>query len=714
MRAFLLLPLLVLDARITGSLVAHIGYFRAPVARVWPSAYLRANIPRPRASWVYRASLASHALIKVGSPAAMYGMLLESVQHYVRLQFGEPLWEAALAELGQHNFSTHLVYPDDSMTRLADACAKRVPGWSRDTFLFFFGRCFVRFFSHYGYDKLIRASGRHLRDFLGGIDNLHHQIRFSYPRMRSPSLQLLQEHRGGALLLYRSCRRDLHFYLVGQLVQVASTFYGMRLQVRVLSQRSTPDGAQALLRLSFDNAAFTLNEQRRRRAQEGISLPDVSWGSLLRLFPFGMLVDRCMRLLWLGHRLRMVFDQGGETGACPGRPVHDLMRLHRPMVAFTWENLLTNQQVVVELECIFPEQSTLPSRRLLLKGEMRYLHESDVILFLGVPLLSGLDELQMAGLYLEDLCIHDMTRDIVLAEWQHGANLEVSYREQESKSRTLEENLVRLDAWRQRGDELLYSMIPKSVADRLRRGAHPVDTCEVCTLDKSVGSAANVFDIVFSSFYTFDSVTVLFSELVNFPMACRHLSPMQVVSWVNATFSLFDLITDRYHVFKVETVGQVYMLVSGAPERREDHAEQVCAAALEMLFSFQGKRQPFDEQGTFLRLGVHSGPVAAGVVGLKTLRYCLFGDTVNTAARMQTHGENGRIHISDSCQKLIRKKGFVTEIRGKIEVKGKGKMRTHWLLEGDVLSSAAGGGRRRISLGEMGPLTRARAKRASK
>ncbi|XP_075734510.1 soluble guanylate cyclase 88E-like [Rhipicephalus microplus] len=619
----------------------------------------------------------------------MYGMLLESVQHYVRLQFGEPLWEAALAELGQHNFSTHLVYPDDSMTRLADACAKRVPGWSRDTFLFFFGRCFVRFFSHYGYDKLIRASGRHLRDFLAGIDNLHHQIRFSYPRMRSPSLQLLQEHRGGALLLYRSCRRGLHFYLVGQLVQVAKSFYGMRLQVRVLSQRSTPEGAQALLRLSFDNAAFTLNEQRRQRAQEGITLPDVSWGSLLRLFPFGMLVDRCMRLLWLGHRLRMVFGQSGE--AYPGRPVQELMRLHRPTVAFTWENLLAHQQVVVELECTFPEQSTVPTRRLLLKGEMRYLQESDVILFLGVPLLSGLDELQMAGLYLEDLCIHDMTRDIVLAEWQHGANLEVSYSEQERKSQTLEENLVRLEAWRQRGDELLYSMIPKSVADRLRRGAHPVDTCE-----------------------TFDSVTVLFSELVNFPMACRHLSPMQVVSWVNATFSLFDLITDRYHVFKVETVGQVYMLVSGAPERREDHAEQVCAAALEMLFSFQGKRQPFDEQGTFLRLGVHSGSVAAGVVGLKTLRYCLFGDTVNTAARMQTHGENGRIHISDSCQKLIRKKGFVTELRGKIEVKGKGKMRTHWLLEGDVLSSAAGGGRRRISLGETGPLTRPRTKRASK
>ncbi|KAM7305933.1 soluble guanylate cyclase 88E [Ixodes scapularis] len=406
----------------------------------------------------------------------MYGMLLESVQHFVRAEFGESLWQAALSDLGMRNcvFSTHRTYPDDSMTRLAQACATRVTGWSADSFLFFFGRCFVRFFSHYGYDQLIRASGRHLRDFLRGMDNLHHQIRFSYPRMRSPSMQLREEHRLGALLHYQSDRTGLHFYVVGQLVQVAKSFYGMHLVV------------------------------------------------------------------------------------------------------------ISIQEVVVELECLGPSESDVEreGRQLLLKGQMRYLKESDVILFLGVPLLSGLQELQDAGLYLEDLCMHDMTRDIVLAGWQHGANLEVSYREQERKTQNLEENLVRLDEWRKRGDDLLYSMLPKSVADSLRQGADPINTCQ-----------------------SFDSVTVLFSELVNFPAACRHLSPMQVVSWVNATFSLFDVITDRYGVFKVETVGHVYMLVSGAPERRPDHADQVCAAALEMLSALQGTGQPFHEHGTHLRAG---------------------------------------------------------------------------------------------------------------
>ncbi|KAM7305936.1 soluble guanylate cyclase 88E [Ixodes scapularis] len=366
------------------------------------------------------------------------------------------------------------------------------------------------------------------------------------------------------------------------------------------------------------------------------------------------------------------------------------LSLTRP---FPFPEVISIQEVVVELECLGPSESDVEreGRQLLLKGQMRYLKESDVILFLGVPLLSGLQELQDAGLYLEDLCMHDMTRDIVLAGWQHGANLEVSYREQERKTQNLEENLVRLDEWRKRGDDLLYSMLPKSVADSLRQGADPINTCQ-----------------------SFDSVTVLFSELVNFPAACRHLSPMQVVSWVNATFSLFDVITDRYGVFKVETVGHVYMLVSGAPERRPDHADQVCAAALEMLSALQGTGQPFHEHGTHLRAGIHSGPVAAGVVGMKTLRYCLFGDTVNTAARMQTHGQTGRIHISDGCHKLIRGKGFVTEPRGRIQIKGKGKMRTHWLMEGDVPSR--NGGHRRISLCElrMPTTTFIRSKRASK
>ncbi|CAN8020437.1 unnamed protein product, partial [Ixodes persulcatus] len=468
--------------------------------------------------------------------------------------------------------------------------------------------------------------------------------------------------------------------------------------VNVLSVQSTSEGSLAVLQLNFDNAAFEASELRRLSVQGRVALADVGWASLQRVVPFGLAMDRRLELAWIGPRLRLVC---GTSRAQLGTPVGELFRLHRPAVPFTWDSVISIQEVVVELECLGPSDSDVEreGRQLLLKGQMRYLKESDVILFLGVPLLSGLQELQDAGLYLEDLCMHDMTRDIVLAGWQHGANLEVSYKE------------VGPFAWCLHGHMQEYAFENQRILN-----LHGIKSLTFAKAKYSIRQLV-LLPIKPSGHcdQSFDSVTVLFSELVNFPAACRHLSPMQVVSWVNATFSLFDVITDRYGVFKVETVGHVYMLVSGAPERRPDHADQVCAAALEMLSALQGTGQPFHEHGTHLRAGIHSGPVAAGVVGMKTLRYCLFGDTVNTAARMQTHGQKtGRIHISDGCHKLIRGKGFVTEPRGRIQIKGKGKMRTHWLMEGDVPSR--NGGHRRISLCElrMPTTTFIRSKRASK
>ncbi|GFY30065.1 soluble guanylate cyclase 88E [Trichonephila clavipes] len=178
---------------------------------------------------------------------------------------------------------------------------------------------------------------------------------------------------------------------------------------------------------------------------------------------------------------------------------------------------------------------------------------------------------------------------------------------------------------------------------------------------------------------SFDDVTVLFGEIVEFSELCARLTAMEAVTCINDVFSLFDKVTDSYNVFKVETVGQVYMLVSGAPERRPDHAQNVARAALDMCAQVS-KMTTSDGEKVLVRIGMHSGPVAAGVVGLKMPRYCLFGDTVNTAARMQSHGEPGKIHISESSQKHLLKDDFITEPRGSMKIKGKGQMNTYWLL----------------------------------
>ncbi|ENN80597.1 hypothetical protein YQE_02976, partial [Dendroctonus ponderosae] len=181
----------------------------------------------------------------------------------------------------------------------------------------------------------------------------------------------------------------------------------------------------------------------------------------------------------------------------------------------------------------------------------------------------------------------------------------------EQRASELETNLSLLEVWKKRGDDLLYSMIPKPVAEKLRAGNSPLSTCQ-----------------------TFDSVSVMFCELVGFNSSTVE-DAMELVSTMNAVFSCFDSLMDTFNLYKVETVGQIYMSVCGAPEETPLHARNVCDASLCMT---RHVKQPQIPSGTKVdvRIGVHSGPVVAGVVGIKVPRYCFFGDTVNTASRMQS------------------------------------------------------------------------------
>ncbi|GAB5579897.1 atrial natriuretic peptide receptor 2 isoform X2 [Prionailurus iriomotensis] len=186
-------------------------------------------------------------------------------------------------------------------------------------------------------------------------------------------------------------------------------------------------------------------------------------------------------------------------------------------------------------------------------------------------------------------------------------------------------------------------LLPSSVAEQLKRG-------------ETVQAEA------------FDSVTIYFSDIVGFTALSAESTPMQVVTLLNDLYTCFDAIIDNFDVYKtwtnhmgyrVETIGDAYMVVSGLPGRNgQRHAPEIARMALALLdavSSFRIRHRPHDQLR--LRIGVHTGPVCAGVVGLKMPRYCLFGDTVNTASRMESNGQALKIHM-----------------------KGKGKMRTYWLL----------------------------------
>ncbi|XP_016416176.1 atrial natriuretic peptide receptor 2 isoform X1 [Sinocyclocheilus rhinocerous] len=225
------------------------------------------------------------------------------------------------------------------------------------------------------------------------------------------------------------------------------------------------------------------------------------------------------------------------------------------------------------------------------------------------------------------------------------------------------ENLVeeRTQAYleeKRKAENLLYQILPHSVAEQLKRG-------------ETVQAEA------------FDSVTIYFSDIVGFTSMSAQSTPLQVVTLLNDLYTCFDAIIDNFDVYKVETIGDAYMVVSGLPVRNGKlHAREIASmslALLEQVKTFKIRHRPNDQLR--LRIGIHTGPVCAGVVGLKMPRYCLFGDTVNTASRMESTGEALRIHVSTATKEVLDEFGyFDLQLRGDVEMKGKGKMTTYWLL----------------------------------
>lgn len=181
----------------------------------------------------------------------------------------------------------------------------------------------------------------------------------------------------------------------------------------------------------------------------------------------------------------------------------------------------------------------------------------------------------------------------------------------------------------------------------------------------------------------FEEVTVYFSDIVGFTTLCQYSSPMEVVDLLNHIYQGFDRIVDLHQVYKVETIGDAYMVTSGLPQRNGNrHAVDICHMALDIL-TFMGTFQLRHLPGipVWIRIGVHSGPCAAGVVGVKMPRYCLFGDTVNTASRLESTGHPLKIHVSRPTVDILSRTDteFEFELRGDTFLKGKGAETTYWL-----------------------------------
>lgn len=282
---------------------------------------------------------------------------------------------------------------------------------------------------------------------------------------------------------------------------------------------------------------------------------------------------------------------------------------------------------------------------------LKAMRENDRFRHVPVIVISGMDEMESVV-----TCIEMGAEDHLPKPFNHSllkARIDASL-EKKRLSDVEREHLVQIRHEQEISEALLLNVLPRKIAGRLKEGESPIAD-------------------------HFDNATVLFADLVGFTELSAKMSPSDLVDMLNLVFTDFDHLAEKYSLEKIKTIGDSYMVAGGLPDPCDDHAEKVAEMAMDMQEVIARKAATI-APGLKVRIGINSGPVVAGVIGRNKFIYDLWGDTVNVASRMESHGAPGLIQVSEPTARLLEAR-YQLESRGVIEVKGKGAMPT-FILQG--------------------------------
>ncbi|XP_035899820.1 guanylate cyclase soluble subunit beta-1 isoform X3 [Anopheles stephensi] len=671
----------------------------------------------------------------------MYGFVNYALELLVLKNFGLNIWEQ-IKKKAQVNmegqFLVRQIYEDDITYNLIEA-AVDILNIPAGDILELFGKTFFEFCQDSGYDKILQVLGATPRDFLQNLDALHDHLGTLYPGMRAPSFRCTETN-GQLVLHYYSERPGLEHIVIGIVKAVASKLHGVDVEIKIIRRKGDPieveqskpatePAAAAKPRHSLpvltpvksvpitsldpavpelanlglckrilasktqthgddwkktnkgtgaaversDHFQFLITEisgpkTPTRRSDEKdqqavcqlvAKEPMISPMTFCKIFPFHLMFDRNMHIVQAGRSVSRVIPRIYEKNC----PLLALFEAVRPHLQLSFENILAHINTIYVLKTKAGVMSK-SERYLRLKGQMMYIPGSDLILFQCYPSVMNLDDLTKKGLHISDIPLHDASRDLVLlsekfeAEYKLTTNLEIL-------TDRLQQTYRDLESEKQKTDRLLYSVLPKTVANELRH-QRPVAPKR------------------------YDSVTLMFSGIVGFGQYCAaNTDPegaMKIVKMLNELYTIFDELTDsksNSNIYKVETVGDKYMAVSGLPDECENHAKCIARLALDMLD--MAKNVMMGTEAMKITIGIHSGEVVTGVIGNRMPRYCLFGNTVNLTSRTETTGVPGHINISETTYKLLcdpvnHDPSFNLEYRGPVVMKGKPEPMDCWFL----------------------------------
>ncbi|KAM6941427.1 guanylate cyclase soluble subunit alpha-1 [Lycodopsis pacificus] len=344
------------------------------------------------------------------------------------------------------------------------------------------------------------------------------------------------------------------------------------------------------------------------------------------IFPFHLILDQDLVLLQIGHGLRKRLLR--KDGLRRSSTFQEQFSIVSPQIKCTFQGILTmlNTQFIIRIKHgVSIADNT--GKLMDLKGQMIYASESNAILFLGSPCVDKLEELTGRGLYLSDIPIHNALRDVVLVGEQAKAQDGLKKRLGKAKA-ALEHAHQALEEEKKKTVDLLFSIFPGTVAQQLWQG-------------QTVQAKK------------FDRVTMLFSDIVGFTAVCSRCTPMQVITMLSELYTRFDHECGELDIYKVETIGDAYCVAGGLHKESETHAVQIALMALKMMELSDEVMTPNGEP-IQIRIGLHTGSVLAGVVGVRMPRYCLFGNNVSLANNFESCSLPSKINISPSTHRLLK------------------------------------------------------------
>ncbi|KAH8851992.1 Soluble guanylate cyclase 88E [Schistosoma japonicum] len=599
----------------------------------------------------------------------MYGVLFEILRNYIVVTFGSSVWEAAVEVVNGHPLEIHV--RQNYSTRLFTGIIKSLCdfiGLPEEDIYYEFGTKSVDYLTNNGFRNSFRVLGKNYIDFLQNVNELHEYLRFSYPKLKAPDIKVTSINHNVITLDYSTLRAGFGHYLHGQLIYIAKLYFDLDVSVKLTDKRKRAASHIYTFKLYNKGLSWIELLEKDNQLNKNISLLDLSINlpekQFLGMLPFHLILTKDMTVKRVGTGFLCLRND------LQGRKFTTCFQISKPKTDPTFDGIYASRFTTFELVLLNETTSKRKpamnvsgvGEKCRFKGEMIHVEEWQMMLFMGTPIIRDTKQLYEKKLRISDLNMFDSSRDIIFQGEQQSDEVMKLYENIRHKAKQMEKSMLQLEKIRKVTDDLLYQCIPRTVARKIRNGTPAIETIQ-----------------------TFDEVTICFTKVVDFAAKCMHIGVEQVIELLNKMYSLYDALTENHKVYKVETINDSYMLVSGAPQKTALHAAHIIDTALEIIEATQlglcwpepntnkqdnnKNKTMYTNENLHLYIGCHTGPIVAGVVGYKTPRYCLFGDTVNTSSRMMSHGLPDKVHISESCAQSLSPYPYELECRGETPIK---------------------------------------------